>query len=47
MQLKTTLSKIINSAPDVIQFAKDRKFEEAWIILIFDGKPAMTILKQT
>lgn len=26
------LLKIITSKPDVIQFAKDRKFEEAWVI---------------
>jgi hypothetical protein len=30
--LKETLSKVITSKPDILQFAKDRKYEEAWII---------------
>jgi len=38
--LKDKLSTIITSKPDVIQFAKDRKYEEAWIIPIKSVRPA-------
>ncbi len=34
------LSKNISSAPDIIQFTKDRKFEEAWIISLKKPKPS-------
>ena len=37
--LKDKLTKFINSKPEVIQFAKDRKFEESWIIPLSDSKP--------
>lgn len=37
--LKDKLTKIITSKPDVIQFAKDRKYEEAWIVPLSKGKP--------
>ena len=37
--LKDILSTIITSRPDTIQFAKDRKFEEAWIILLSSLRP--------
>jgi len=30
--LKERLAPFITTAPDIVQFAKDRKFEEAWII---------------
>lgn len=30
--LKEKLNKVISSKPDTLQFAKDRKFEKAWII---------------
>jgi|GEM_PF-1578986 hypothetical protein len=30
--LRETLQEVINSKPDTIQFAKDRKYEESWII---------------
>lgn len=33
------LSKIITFKPDVLQFAKDRKFEEAWIISLDQSQP--------
>ncbi|KKQ71682.1 MAG: hypothetical protein US90_C0001G0012 [Candidatus Shapirobacteria bacterium GW2011_GWE2_38_30] len=39
INLKDKLSHIITSRPDVIQFAKDRKYEEAWIIKLSDKKP--------
>jgi len=37
--LKDKLAKKITSKPDVIQFAKDRKFEGAWIIPLSQNKP--------
>lgn len=40
MQLKALLEKHLHASPDVIQFAKDRKYEEAWIIPLESGKPS-------
>lgn len=37
--LKNILEKIIHTKPDVLQFAKDRKYEEAWIINLSEPKP--------
>lgn len=37
--LKDKLTAIITSKPDVIQFARDRKYEEAWIIPITEERP--------
>lgn len=37
--LKDKLAEIIKTKPDVIQFAKDRKYEEAWIIPLTEGRP--------
>src|SRR3990167_2577254 len=39
MNILEILTENITSAPEVIQFAKDRKYEEAWIISIKDKKP--------
>lgn len=39
MTLKQLLQKSITIPPDIIQFAKDRKYEEAWIIPIAQTKP--------
>lgn len=44
--LKTTLAKVITSKPDVIQFAKDRKYEEAWILNLADSKPSVSQIEQ-
>ncbi len=38
--LLSVLSKTINNKPDIIQFAKDRKYEEAWIIPLESNKPS-------
>lgn len=38
--LKEKLARIINSKPDVLQFAKDRKYEESWIIPLSEKKPS-------
>jgi len=38
--LKETLSQIITSKPDTLQFAKDRKFEESWIINLKQERPS-------
>jgi len=38
-QLKDELAKIIVSRPDILQFAKDRKYEEAWTILLDQARP--------
>ena len=40
MNIQDILSKHITSYPDTIQFAKDRKYEEAWIIRRKDGHPS-------
>jgi len=37
--LKAKLINIITSKPDIIQFAKDRKYEEAWIIPLSQTMP--------
>lgn len=37
--LLSDLAKVIVSKPDIIQFAKDRKYEEAWIIPLKVGRP--------
>ena len=37
--LRDKLSKIITSYPDIMQFAKDRKYEESWILPIENSKP--------
>lgn len=39
INLREKLSAIITSKPDAIQFAKDRKFEEAWIINLNHKRP--------
>jgi hypothetical protein len=39
-KLKDTLSKIITVKPDILQFAKDRKYEESWIIPLTKTKPS-------
>lgn len=39
--LKDTLAKIITTKPDTLQFAKDRKFEEAWIIPASQPRPSI------
>lgn len=44
--LKEKLSKIIISKPDVIQFAKDRKYEEAWIINLSKLRPSERQIKK-
>ena len=38
--LRNKLSEIITVSPDVIQFAKDRKYEEAWIISKSENRPS-------
>lgn len=38
--LKNLLSKEIKTKPDTIQFAKDRKYEEAWIIKRYEQIPS-------
>lgn len=38
--LKDKLSKIITSKPDTIQFAKDRKYEQSWIIPRSKARPS-------
>jgi hypothetical protein len=38
--LKERLAPFITTAPDVVQFAKDRKFEEAWIIRSPTSRPS-------
>lgn len=40
MALTSLLAKSITSKPDVLQFAKDRKYEEAWIIPLSAGRPS-------
>ena len=40
MKLNSILAKSIHSRPDVIQFAKDRKYEEAWIISLSQARPS-------
>ena len=40
INLKERLSEIITSNPDVIQFAKDRKYEEAWIKKLSEKRPS-------
>ncbi|MBP9758852.1 hypothetical protein KBD45_04085 [Candidatus Dojkabacteria bacterium] len=46
MLLKNFLSQNITTKPDVIQFAKDRKFEEAWIIPFDNVVPTEEIINQ-
>ena len=38
-KIKDVISQMVTSKPDVIQFAKDRKFEESWIITLVSTKP--------
>jgi hypothetical protein len=38
--LKERLAHFITTSPDVVQFAKDRKFEEAWIIRSSKPRPS-------
>lgn len=38
--LRNKLIKIISGKPDTLQFAKDRKFEEAWTISISQSRPS-------
>mgnify|MGYP005841240191 CR=1 FL=1 len=40
MSLNPELSDLINSSAEVIQFAKDGKYEEAWIISLKDDLPS-------
>ena len=40
MNIQKILSQYITSYPDTIQFAKDRKYEEAWIIRRKDKHPS-------
>jgi hypothetical protein len=40
--IKQIISGVITSKPDVFQFTKDRKFEEAWIIYKNDARPSET-----
>lgn len=40
MTLASLLAESIISKPDIIQFAKDRKYEEAWIIPLSGGRPS-------
>ncbi|KKP87041.1 MAG: hypothetical protein UR89_C0008G0013 [Candidatus Roizmanbacteria bacterium GW2011_GWA2_35_8] len=42
--LKDKLSKIITLKPDIMQFAKDRKYEESWILPIENLKPTDEII---
>ena len=42
--LRDKLSKIITSYPDIMQFAKDRKYEESWILPIENLKPTDEII---
>lgn len=39
--LQERLSKLITTPPDVIQFAKDRKYEQAWILNQSSRKPSL------
>jgi len=43
--LKLELQKILTTSPDVIQFAKDRKYEAAWIISACDDRPTQLDIK--
>lgn len=38
--IKEMISKVIVTRPDTLQFAKDRKYEEAWIIGLNKSKPS-------
>jgi len=38
--IKEILSQTITSKPDILQFAKDRKYEESWIIPSSQSRPA-------
>jgi hypothetical protein len=38
--VKEILSEVISTKPDVLQFAKDRKYEEAWIINLHELPPS-------
>ena len=38
--LKEKLAQIITTSPDVLQFAKDKKYEEAWIIKSSETRPS-------
>lgn len=40
------LAKIITISPDIIQFAKDRKFEEAWTIPLSGNRPDDTLINE-
>ena len=37
--IKEKLAQIITTSPDVVQFSKDRKYEEAWIIKSSSARP--------
>jgi len=43
--LKNVLEKIILTKPDILQFAKDRKYEEAWIVNLNEQKPSEQQIK--
>jgi hypothetical protein len=38
--LKEKLAQFITAPPDIVQFTKDRKFEEAWIIKSSTARPS-------
>jgi hypothetical protein len=38
--LKKSLAQIITTPPDVVQFSKDKKYEEAWIIKSSSARPS-------
>ena len=38
--LKERLAKFITTSPDIVQFAKDKKYEEAWIIKSSAARPS-------
>lgn len=44
--LKDLLSKEIKTKPDTIQFAKDRKYEEAWIIKRYEKASSVEEIEQ-
>ncbi len=45
-KLKETLDKVITTKPEIIQFAKDRKFEEAWILSIDQDRPSENAISE-
>ena len=40
MTLKARLAQIVTTPPDVVQFSKDKKYEEAWIIKSSSARPS-------